>query len=332
MIHKKSEHRLTYRWLPSETSYQIWKENWKYRTSRRQREFQHEPFEWNEESCDCDEFEESNSPLPPSRLQLKHLQLLGRAQREGHNKLPTCDKSVQTSESCGETRDCQFLSPEKGVQTSLNNFEHLENTQELPEQKELSHQATSGTSPTRVCQFLSSEKGVQTSLNNFEHLENTQELPEQKELSHQATSGSEKPKAKDRPVTAGNRKGRPKSPFAPYGWADNCPEIHPSAVRAKRQIELLNSTSIQPGIVTLPSYEVEDTAELPQKIPAMFKDQPKHFPQKLHNVPAGKTRTSNFGSVQFVRDNLFPVVSNSSAVFIKLAPDQKWLTEYKKKF
>lgn len=297
MIHKKSEHHLAYCWLPFETSYQIWKENWKYRTSRRQREFQHEPFEWNGQNCDCDDFEESNSPLPPSRLQLKHLQLLEQAECEGRNKLPFCDKGVQTSESCG-----QLFFPEKGVQTSLSNFEHLEDTQEQPKHKE---------------------------------------------LIHQASSDSKKCTSKNRPVTARTRKDRPKSPFAPYGWADNCSEmsgkrtfnvkastrnIHPSAVRAKRQIESLNSTSIQPQIITFSSKVVEGTSELPEKIPATFKNPQENFPQKFRDVPLEKPSTSNFGSAQFVRDKFHPVASNSSAVFIKLDYDQKWLTGCKKKF
>lgn len=76
MVHRKSEYRLNYKWLPSNVCRDGRLTSADYRIQRRRSDFSHHSWGWQLDRCDCEEDDECDRylPLPPNRQ--KHNQLI----------------------------------------------------------------------------------------------------------------------------------------------------------------------------------------------------------------------------------------------------------------
>ncbi|GAB6020653.1 hypothetical protein CHUAL_003323 [Chamberlinius hualienensis] len=98
MVHKKSEYRLRYKWLPDNVKKEILQTsavNLDYRVQRRQRDLWHHPWEWNavDDPCECDEPDEGDEFLPLPPLRQKHNMLV-----DDWNRKAPYDGQVLSSE------------------------------------------------------------------------------------------------------------------------------------------------------------------------------------------------------------------------------------------
>lgn len=72
MVHKKSEYRLSYKWIPSEFCKQAWESGHSYRLQRRQYDLSHMPLPWESHGCDCDGIDADDDLLPVPKTRMKH--------------------------------------------------------------------------------------------------------------------------------------------------------------------------------------------------------------------------------------------------------------------